>query len=249
MSTRQRVPTDKPATETVVEQLESAPQQTSGESTTKPPTCEQSNAEETAQSLPSTAEPAPPLNQSAAESQEERTDQTPSQPTVVLQSAVQQPPPLQTQETLDTSVTDLPQPSSMPLTLPSSMSEVPAMRSPTPVGSFRPLFASSPSVSACSSRSVSPANSVRTLTLPPTSSSSLNVIRPQAVTSVSSNVSGILAWGGMPLFPPARRNWEKTVTFAYAGKTLEWPPQNWIRMTPDQKLLNWEYAGYESRAS
>ena len=236
-------PTDQQATETVVEQLESAPQQTSGEPTTKPPTCDMSNAEETAQkSLPSTAEPAPPLNQSAAESQEERTAETPSQLTVVLQSAAQQPPPLQTQETLDTSVTGLPQPSSMPLTLPSSMSEVPAMRSPTPVGSFRPLFASSPSVSACSSRSVSPANSVRAMTLPLISSSSLNVIRQQAVTSVSSNVSGILARGGMPLFPPARRNWEKTVTFAYAGKTLEWPPQNWIRMTPDQKLLNWEYA-------
>ena len=242
-------PTNQPATETVVEQLESAPQETSGEPTIIPPTepSSQSNAEETAQkSLPSTAEPAPPLIQAAAESQEEHAEQPPSQPTVVLQSAVsvERPQQLQTRATLDTSVTDIPQPSSLPLTLPSSiaMSEVAAMRSPTPVGSFRPLFASSPSVSACSSRSVSPANSVRTLTLPPTSSSSLNVIRPQTVTSVSSNVSGILAWGGMPLFPPARRNWEKTVTFAYAGKTLEWPPQNWIRMTPDQKLLNWEYA-------
>ena len=54
------------------------------------------------------------------------------------------------------------------------------------------------------------------MTLPQTFSS-LNVIRPQLVTSKSSNVSGILAWGGMRLFPPARRNWERFVLIWFIG--------------------------------
>ena len=49
----------------------------------------------------------------------------------------------------------------------------------------------------------------------------------------------------MPLCPPARRNWDREVTLNRGAVTLTWPPRGWTQMTPDQKLLNWEFAAMQ----
>ena len=61
---------------------------------------------------------------------------------------------------------------------------------------------------------------------------------------MSYDVREMLAWGSMPLLPPARRNWSPTsaVKFCENGISFDWPPSNWQGMTPDQRLLHWEYA-------
>ncbi|KAJ8300441.1 hypothetical protein KUTeg_021960 [Tegillarca granosa] len=49
--------------------------------------------------------------------------------------------------------------------------------------------------------------------------------------------------GCMPLLPPARRSWtEKQITLVLHGCSLNWPPTNWKTLSPDRKLLTWEYA-------
>jgi len=53
----------------------------------------------------------------------------------------------------------------------------------------------------------------------------------------------ILTVGAMPLCPPARRNWTRrnTLDLDVGGTTIQWPPKDFETMTPDQKLLSWEY--------
>ena len=111
-----------------------------------------------------------------------------------------------------------------------------AMRTSTPAKTYSPsIRLVSPNSSICSSRSVSP---VASIGLAPVSS----LFRPQATNAKpSQDVREILAWGGMPLFPPARRNCERTVVFKLPAEELQWPPQNWAQMSPDQRLLHWEF--------
>jgi hypothetical protein len=52
----------------------------------------------------------------------------------------------------------------------------------------------------------------------------------------------LLLAGGMPLFPPARRNWtgESTLKLPLQGSFQTWPPAGWQQMSPDTRLLLWE---------
>ncbi|KAL3889353.1 hypothetical protein ACJMK2_001697 [Sinanodonta woodiana] len=55
----------------------------------------------------------------------------------------------------------------------------------------------------------------------------------------------LLSQGCMPLFPPSRRDWssvpEEDISFAIGQTCIKWPPKGWEVMTPDRKLLIWEY--------
>ncbi|VDI79098.1 Hypothetical predicted protein [Mytilus galloprovincialis] len=57
----------------------------------------------------------------------------------------------------------------------------------------------------------------------------------------------LLRLGGMPLFPPARRDWTGEVQVKLPGEVLtkDWPPQGWKEMTPDTKKLNWEFISFQ----
>ncbi|KAK3088555.1 hypothetical protein FSP39_020541 [Pinctada imbricata] len=46
----------------------------------------------------------------------------------------------------------------------------------------------------------------------------------------------------MPLCPPARRNWDREAPLTRGNVNLTWPPHKWRQMSPDQKLLQWEFA-------
>ena len=53
----------------------------------------------------------------------------------------------------------------------------------------------------------------------------------------------ILRIGAMPLCPPGRRNWteEGVLTVEVGVRNISWPPIGYKQMTPDEKLLAWEY--------
>ncbi|CAC5414117.1 unnamed protein product [Mytilus coruscus] len=59
--------------------------------------------------------------------------------------------------------------------------------------------------------------------------------------------TSLLRLGGMPLFPPARRDWTGEVQVKLPGDVLtkNWPPQGWKEMTQDTKKLNWEFIGFQ----
>jgi len=56
--------------------------------------------------------------------------------------------------------------------------------------------------------------------------------------------SQLLRRGCMPQLQPARREWKEgqVVQFVEGDFTLSWPPKNFTSITPDQKLLQWEFA-------
>ncbi|KAL3871527.1 hypothetical protein ACJMK2_025861 [Sinanodonta woodiana] len=62
--------------------------------------------------------------------------------------------------------------------------------------------------------------------------------------TIKERVLMVLKMGSMPLLAPARRDWKKEMQFTITeGSTvIHWPPEGWTKMTPDQKLLTWEYA-------
>ncbi|KAK3088296.1 hypothetical protein FSP39_017196 [Pinctada imbricata] len=50
----------------------------------------------------------------------------------------------------------------------------------------------------------------------------------------------------MPLFPPAKRNWEgRTLQLPCGATSITWPPTNWQQMSADQRLLQWEFAAMQ----
>ena len=53
----------------------------------------------------------------------------------------------------------------------------------------------------------------------------------------------LLRKGGMPLFPPARRQWDEdeVLTFVVGGKEINWPPKGWSSYGPGQRLSAVEY--------
>ncbi|KAL3884891.1 hypothetical protein ACJMK2_024990 [Sinanodonta woodiana] len=73
--------------------------------------------------------------------------------------------------------------------------------------------------------------------------------------NIKERVLMVLNMGSMPLLAPVRRDWKKEMQFTIKeGSTVtHWPPEGWTKMTPDQKVLTWEYAamtletGAESR--
>ncbi|KAK3609185.1 hypothetical protein CHS0354_013722, partial [Potamilus streckersoni] len=61
----------------------------------------------------------------------------------------------------------------------------------------------------------------------------------------------LLKAGCMPLFPPARRDWDKEeiVEFTAGPVSIRWPPRSWKKMSADGKLLSVEYAAMTLEAS
>ena len=61
----------------------------------------------------------------------------------------------------------------------------------------------------------------------------------------------LLLEGGMPLFPPARRDWSLSgsVVLPLLGPVKQWPPTGWQEMQPDDKLMAWEAVAYMMSAS
>ncbi|MEW8546493.1 MAG: hypothetical protein AB2693_23490 [Candidatus Thiodiazotropha sp.] len=54
----------------------------------------------------------------------------------------------------------------------------------------------------------------------------------------------LLKLGGMPHWQPARRAWEEdeVVSLVERDLTIFWPPKGWKSLTPQQKLMQWEFA-------
>ena len=54
----------------------------------------------------------------------------------------------------------------------------------------------------------------------------------------------LLKMGGMPQWQPARRAWdqEEEVSFVEKELTIFWPPKGWRDLSPQQKLMQWEFA-------
>ncbi|KAL3874493.1 hypothetical protein ACJMK2_037502 [Sinanodonta woodiana] len=61
----------------------------------------------------------------------------------------------------------------------------------------------------------------------------------------------LLTTGSMPLFPPARRDWDKEeiVQFTAGPLSILWPPRSWKKMSADRKLLSVEYVAMTLEAS
>ena len=57
-------------------------------------------------------------------------------------------------------------------------------------------------------------------------------------------VRDLLSWGGMPLVPPARRNWDQdeVVTLQCRQTSLKWLPHGWRTFTAERKLQCFEHA-------
>lgn len=54
----------------------------------------------------------------------------------------------------------------------------------------------------------------------------------------------LLKLGGMPHWQPARRAWDQDEAVSLVEKdiTIFWPPKGWKNLTPQQKLMQWEFA-------
>ncbi|KAL3875673.1 hypothetical protein ACJMK2_033602 [Sinanodonta woodiana] len=78
----------------------------------------------------------------------------------------------------------------------------------------------------------------------PARPSKLYTSSTQPVLANKTRAAKLLEKGCMPLFPPARREWQDdtVITIPTGSSRLLWPPKNWKQMSPDQKLLQWEYA-------
>jgi hypothetical protein len=79
-------------------------------------------------------------------------------------------------------------------------------------------------------------------------SSKLSPVRNQCSKIPKTNQAravSLLSQGCMPLFPPSSRDWssvpEEDIKFAIGQTCIKWPPKGWEGMTPDRKLLIWEY--------
>jgi hypothetical protein len=52
----------------------------------------------------------------------------------------------------------------------------------------------------------------------------------------------LLKRGGMPLFPPGRRQWgERQVLISSNPTKMYWPPRNWQEYTPTERLTSWRF--------
>ncbi|KAK3581220.1 hypothetical protein CHS0354_024763 [Potamilus streckersoni] len=74
--------------------------------------------------------------------------------------------------------------------------------------------------------------------------SNLYMASPPPVSASKTRAANLLECGCMPLFPPARREWQEdtAIHIPIGSSVLTWPPKGWKRMNSDQKLLQWEYA-------
>ncbi|CAG2217762.1 unnamed protein product [Mytilus edulis] len=75
---------------------------------------------------------------------------------------------------------------------------------------------------------------------PPSSSTDLTLAEE---TPIQKKAREILTLGSMPAIPPARRDWKtKSIKIPTGSTFLQWPPREWETLTPDSKLLAWEFA-------
>ncbi|XP_063435910.1 uncharacterized protein LOC134716828 [Mytilus trossulus] len=129
-------------------------------------------------------------------------------------------------------------PSSAPK--PPSSTPKPSSSVPKPPSSVTksPLPASKPSTST----SKPPSSLITSLPVvqPPSSSTDLTITEE---TPIQKKAREILTLGSMPAIPPARRNWKtKSIKIPTGTTFLQWPPREWETLTPDSKLLAWEFA-------
>lgn len=55
----------------------------------------------------------------------------------------------------------------------------------------------------------------------------------------------LLRVGGMPLFPPARRQWgDWQLILSTTPTNMYWPPKNWTSLSGEDKLTAWRFAAY-----
>ena len=68
---------------------------------------------------------------------------------------------------------------------------------------------------------------------------------------LASRAKKLLAYGCMPLLPPARRQWEKeeVVVLTSGGVTIPWPPKDFAAMSKDKRLLELEYTAMTLKRS
>ena len=67
----------------------------------------------------------------------------------------------------------------------------------------------------------------------------------QETNKLQTMAKDLLITGVMPLCPPGRRDWANDVQYELPEHQFKWPPTDWQRMTPDRKLLAWEFAAME----
>lgn len=135
---------------------------------------------------------------------------------------------------------------------PCSITPVRVPTSPAPSATAAIVGPSIPVTSALQSpeqRSCTPLQDENVLDLSvkrdkPVIPSKLYMASTPPVASSKTRAANLLEWGCMPLFPPARREWqdEAAIQIPIGSSVLPWPPKGWKRMNPDQKLLQWEYA-------
>ncbi|CAC5373255.1 unnamed protein product [Mytilus coruscus] len=142
--------------------------------------------------------------------------------------------------------TSSPKPSTPPTT--PAVTSSPLALSPISTGSFSPTM---PPVSPPAKK---PKISTKTIpytpekptqpgpTYIPTPKQLLATITTEDIPSVelrtpSERATSLLRIGGMPLFPPARRDWTGEVQVKLPGDVLttDWPPQDWKDITPDTR--------------
>ncbi|CAC5404171.1 unnamed protein product [Mytilus coruscus] len=60
--------------------------------------------------------------------------------------------------------------------------------------------------------------------------------------SLSERAETLLKAGGMPLFPPGRRQWTgERLQVSIKPTPMFWPPRDWRKLTADQKLTAWRF--------
>ncbi|CAG2254015.1 unnamed protein product [Mytilus edulis] len=122
-----------------------------------------------------------------------------------------------------------------PSSVPKPPSSVPKPPSSVPKS---PSPASKPPTSA--SKSPSSLIASRPVVQPPSSSTDLTLAEE---TPIQKKAREILTLGSMPAIPPARRDWKtKSIKIPTGSTFLQWPPREWETLTPDSKLLAWEFA-------
>ena len=67
------------------------------------------------------------------------------------------------------------------------------------------------------------------------------LVRPRG-SDLSERAKELVMKGCLPLFPPARRDWDRKQVILTAGDLkISWPPHGWRDLTPDRRLLSWEF--------
>ena len=97
------------------------------------------------------------------------------------------------------------------------------------------------------SMATQPCQPIAPLTLTPAPGPSASKIQPPQLPPPpkmpQQQVRDLLSWGGMPLVPPARRNWDQDEVVTLQGRqtSLKWPPRGWRTFTAERKLQCFEH--------